>query len=94
VTADGGTQGDLAKLQDQGQAPTAPRKPLTEGEIRVLRYLPTHLSQAEIARELSLSVNTVNTHIRHIYAKLDAHRRGEAVERARAFGLLAPSSPG
>jgi LuxR family maltose regulon positive regulatory protein len=67
------------------------REPLTESEIRVLRYLPTNLSQPEIAGELSLSVHTVNTHIRHLYTKLGAHRRGEAVERARGLGLLAPS---
>jgi LuxR family maltose regulon positive regulatory protein len=36
-------------------------------------------------------VHTVNTHIRHLYTKLGAHRRGEAVERARGLGLLAPS---
>lgn len=68
------------------------REPLTESEIRVLRYLPTNLSQSEIAGELSLSVHTVSTHIRHLYMKLGAHRRGDAVERARSFGLLAPSS--
>jgi LuxR family maltose regulon positive regulatory protein len=68
------------------------RGPLTESETRVLRYLPTNLSQPEIAGELSLSVNTVNTHIGHLYAKLGAHRRGEAVEQARSLGLLAPSS--
>jgi LuxR family transcriptional regulator, maltose regulon positive regulatory protein len=68
------------------------REPLTQSESRVLRYLPTNLSQPEIADELSLSVNTINTHIRHLYTKLAAHRRGEAVERARGLGLLAPSS--
>jgi LuxR family maltose regulon positive regulatory protein len=39
-----------------------------------------------------LSVNTIRTHLRHVYDKLDAHQRNEAVERARALGLLAPSS--
>jgi LuxR family transcriptional regulator, maltose regulon positive regulatory protein len=68
------------------------REPLTESEIRILRYLPTNLSQPEIAGELDLSVNTINTHITHLYAKLGAHRRREAVEQARAYGLLAPSS--
>ena len=71
----------------------APRltEPLSQGEIRVLRYLPTNLSTPEIARELSLSVHTVRTHIRHLFAKLGVHGRTEAVARARALGLLAPS---
>jgi LuxR family maltose regulon positive regulatory protein len=58
----------------------------------VLRYLPTNLSAPEIAGELFLGVSTVKTHIHHIYAKLGVHRRAEAVERARALGLLAPSA--
>ena len=66
--------------------------PLSKTEIRVLRYLPTNLSAPEIARELSLSVHTVRTHVRHLFAKLGAHGRTEAVERARALGLLAPSA--
>jgi LuxR family maltose regulon positive regulatory protein len=66
-------------------------EPLSQSEIRVLRYLPTKLSAAEIANELYLSVNTVKTHMRHLYDKLGAHRRHEAVEQARALGLLAPS---
>ena len=65
--------------------------PLSKTEIRVLRYLPTNLSTPEIARELSLSVHTVRTHIRHLFAKLGTHGRTEAVARARALGLLAPS---
>ena len=65
--------------------------PLTESEIRVLRYLPTHLSRQEIANELYISANTVKTHIGNLYAKLGTHRRAEAVKRARALGLLAPS---
>jgi LuxR family transcriptional regulator, maltose regulon positive regulatory protein len=74
------------------RAPVRLREPLTKSEVRVLRYLPTNLTQPEIAAELYLSVNTVNTHISHLYTKLGTHRRGEAVERARAVGLLAPSS--
>ena len=64
--------------------------PLSLAETRVLRYLPTKLSAPEIADELYLSVNTVKTHMRHLYDKLGAHRRHEAVEQARALGLLAP----
>jgi len=59
---------------------------------RTERYLPTKLSAPEIAGELYLSVNTVKTHMRHLYDKLGAHRRHEAVERARVLGLLAPSA--
>lgn len=66
-------------------------EPLTESELRVLRYLPTNLSRPEIAAELFLSVHTVKTHIQHLYAKVGAHSRAEAVERARFLGLLAPS---
>jgi LuxR family maltose regulon positive regulatory protein len=68
------------------------REPLSQSETRILRYLPTNLSAPEIASELYLSVNTVKTHLRHLYAKLDTHRRAEAVERARTLGLLSPSS--
>jgi LuxR family maltose regulon positive regulatory protein len=67
-------------------------EPLSESEIRVLRYLPTNLSAPEIAAELYLSVSTIKTHIQHVYGKLGVHSRAEAVERARALGLLAPSS--
>ena len=61
---------------------------LSPSELRVLRYLPTNLSRPEIARELSVSVNTVNTHIRSIYAKLQVQGRSSAVQRAREMRLL------
>ena len=79
---------------EPGSRPPGPqrlREPLSHAEARVLRYLPTKLSVPEIADELYLSVNTVKTHMRHLYDKLGAHRRHEAVEQARALGLLAPS---
>ena len=65
-------------------------EPLSQAEARVLRFLQTSLSAAEIARELYVSVNTVRTHMRHLYDKLGAHRRLEALDRAPALGLLAP----
>jgi LuxR family transcriptional regulator, maltose regulon positive regulatory protein len=76
-----------------GLGGSSPRltEPLSQSEARVLRYLPTNLSAPEIARELSVSVTTVRTHMRHLYAKLGAHQRTEATGRARALGLLAPS---
>ena len=57
----------------------------------MLRYLPTNLSRPEIASALSVSVNTVNTHIRNIYAKLQAQDRSSAVQRAREMRLLSVS---
>jgi LuxR family maltose regulon positive regulatory protein len=67
---------------------------LTDSETRVLRYLPTQLTAHEIANELFLSKNTISTHLRHLYAKLGAHSRHEAVDRARTLGLLAPPRQG
>ena len=64
---------------------------LSEAELRVVRYLPSNLRAPEIAAELFVSTNTIRTHLRHIYSKLDAHGRAEAVDRARQLGLLAPS---
>jgi LuxR family transcriptional regulator, maltose regulon positive regulatory protein len=61
---------------------------LSRSELRVLRYLPTNLTRPEIARELYVSVNTVNTHIRNIYSKLRARDRSSAVVRARELRLL------
>jgi LuxR family transcriptional regulator, maltose regulon positive regulatory protein len=83
----GAGRGNLA-----GFVPPRVTEQLTESETRVLRYLPTHLTTHEIANELFLSVNTVNTHRRHVYTKLGVHSRHEAVDRARALGLLAPSA--
>jgi LuxR family maltose regulon positive regulatory protein len=82
---------DLLGTEKPGPGPGRLREPLSGSETRVLRYLPTNLSAPEIAGQLYLSVHTVKTHMRHIYAKLGTHRRAEAVERARALGLLAPS---
>ena len=69
----------------------APRQPvviLTERELLVLRFLPSHLTNAEIARECFMSVNTVKAHLKNIYVKLGVSTRAETVERARLLGLL------
>jgi LuxR family maltose regulon positive regulatory protein len=66
---------------------------LSPAELRVLSYLPGSLTADEIAAELYLSANTVRTHVRHIYAKLDAHNRGQAVSRAGELGLLVRRDP-
>ena len=78
-----------------GAAPTTPGRPvpglaeeLSPSELRVLRYLPTNLTRPEIAGELSVSLNTISTHIRRIYAKLGAADRSSAVQRGRELRLL------
>ena len=70
------------------RAPLAQPQELSPSELRVLRYLPTNLTRPEIARELYVSINTVNTHVRNIYAKLDARTRSDAIQRARDLRLL------
>ena len=82
-----------------GAAPTgltgdveSPAEPLSESELRVLRYLPTNLHASEIAAELFVSLNTIRTHMRNVYTKLGVHSRADAVKRARELGLLSPTS--
>jgi LuxR family maltose regulon positive regulatory protein len=75
-----------------GISPTPPRTPglfesLSDRELEVLRLMAAGLSAPEIAGELAIAVSTVRTHIKHIYGKLDAHSRYEAVERARELDL-------
>jgi LuxR family maltose regulon positive regulatory protein len=86
----------LADILDtiRGSSVTPARYPaplaeaLSPGEVRVLRYLPTNLTRPEIAEQLSISLNTVNTHLRRVYAKLGADDRSAAVHRARELRLL------
>jgi LuxR family maltose regulon positive regulatory protein len=93
-TAHGALLADIIDLLRGGSAPSIdqerPSEPeeLSPSELRVLRYLPTNMTRPEIARELYVSINTVNTHIRNIYAKLDARSRSAAVQRARELRLL------
>jgi LuxR family maltose regulon positive regulatory protein len=63
-------------------------EPLSERELEVLQLLPSSLSSTEMAGELSISVNTLRSHLKSIYAKLDAHSRYEAIARAKDLGLL------
>jgi LuxR family transcriptional regulator, maltose regulon positive regulatory protein len=77
-----------AALVGAASALPAPVETLSEREQVVLRYLPSMLSAGEIAAELFVSVNTVKTHIKSIYRKLDANRRWDAVRRARQLDLL------
>jgi LuxR family maltose regulon positive regulatory protein len=78
-----------------GKVETAPSRqmkeivdPLSDREVEVLRLLPTGLSSTEMAGELTISVNTLRTHLKSIYSKMGVHSRYEAIERARETGLL------
>jgi len=85
----------LDALRGDVAAPPArlPADELSASELRVLRYLPTNLTRPEIAAELSVSLNTVSTHIRRIYAKLGAADRSSAVRRGRELRLLSSGAP-
>jgi LuxR family maltose regulon positive regulatory protein len=94
-TAHGALLADIADVLLGGApAPSAerefllPPEELSPSELRVLGYLPTNLTRPEIARELYVSVSTVNTHIRNIYSKLGVRSRSSAVRRARDLRLL------
>jgi LuxR family maltose regulon positive regulatory protein len=82
ATGTGGPAGGRAA------APAALVVPLSEREQVVLRYLSSRLSASEIADELYVSLNTVKTHTKSIYRKLDTNRRRDAVKRARQLQLL------
>jgi LuxR family transcriptional regulator, maltose regulon positive regulatory protein len=93
-TAHGALLADIVDVLRGEPAPILDRQrmaqveELSPSELRVLRYLPTNLTRPEIARELYVSINTVNTHIRNIYAKLGARDRSSAVHVARELRLL------
>jgi LuxR family maltose regulon positive regulatory protein len=87
--------GDLLNVLDSPAAASrndvAPLlEPLSDRELAVLRFLPTMMSNAEIASEMFVSVNTVKTHLKHVYRKLDVTDRRDAVRRARRLRLLTP----
>ncbi|MGD8603455.1 MAG: LuxR C-terminal-related transcriptional regulator [Anaerolineales bacterium] len=71
------------KQKDESDA-----SPLSRREMDVLRLLPTDLTAEEMADELVITVNTIRTHMKNIYAKLDVHSRHQAVDKARLQGLI------
>ena len=68
--------------------PATPGEQLSERERVILRLLAAGLTKPEIARELYIAYNTVKTHTRTIYRKLDASTREEALSRARELTLI------
>ena len=81
---------ELDDSADDRPTPVHLLEALSDRETAVLRYLPTMMSNQEIAGELFVTVNTVKTHLRAIYRKLDVGDRRAAVRRARDLSLLAP----
>jgi LuxR family maltose regulon positive regulatory protein len=87
---------DVRTLSHQGSTEARNRpaaEPLTERELEVLRLLATGQSAPQIARALYVEVNTVRTHVKHLYGKLGVHSRDQAVWRARELGLLPRDHP-
>ena len=76
------------RVQREPAAPTGLVEPLSDRELDVLRLLGTDLAGPEIARELSVSLNTVRTHTKNIYAKLGVTSRRAAVRQAGDLNLL------
>jgi LuxR family maltose regulon positive regulatory protein len=77
-----------AAAPDPSAATTPGIDPLSTRERELLRLLAAGLSTAEVAAQLVVTPDTVRSHLKHIYGKLDVHSRLQAVERARALGLL------
>ncbi|WP_420364613.1 LuxR C-terminal-related transcriptional regulator [Curtobacterium sp. L3-7] len=77
-----------AERVDLGADSDEPAAPLTPKERALLEELPAHQTLGEIAAKHHLSVNTVKTHLRSIYAKLGVTGRTEAVHAGRKHGLL------
>jgi LuxR family maltose regulon positive regulatory protein len=71
-----------------GRAVLAPIEPLTDRELEVLRLLAAGLTNREVAETLYLSINTVKSHLKSIYSKLDVRSRAHAVHRARELAIL------
>ena len=63
-------------------------EPLSERECEILQLIGQGLSNQEIAQRMIVAVSTIKWHINHIYAKLDAHSRTQALARARELSLL------
>jgi LuxR family transcriptional regulator, maltose regulon positive regulatory protein len=62
--------------------------PLTESELAVLRFLPSHMTNQEIAESLFLSINTIKTHLSSVYRKLGVTSRRQAIAQGRRLDLL------
>ena len=88
-------QGQVRRLLERAQAPLEDAEPqqslpdpLSQRELEVLRLLDSELTGPQIAQELYVTLNTLRTHTKRIFTKLDVKTRAAAVRRAREHGLL------
>jgi len=76
----------------EGRLPHGSSQPsgaaLTESELAVLRFLPSHMTNQEIAESLFLSINTIKTHLSSVYRKLGVTSRRQAIAQGRRLDLL------
>jgi LuxR family transcriptional regulator, maltose regulon positive regulatory protein len=90
AAVDGLTAHLLTAVEDDPRGVVAQ---LTDRELMILRCLPSMMTNAEIAAQLFLSVNTVKVHLKHIFRKLDVETRRQAAQRARELGLMGEAGP-
>ncbi|HPU04615.1 MAG TPA: LuxR C-terminal-related transcriptional regulator, partial [Rhodoglobus sp.] len=83
-----GRVGTAERVGTAGRVGSATPELLSERELDVLRLLATELSGPEIARQLYVSLNTMRTHTKHIFDKLEVNSRPAAVRRGRELNLL------
>jgi LuxR family transcriptional regulator, maltose regulon positive regulatory protein len=86
----GGELDDVRRQIDSGPATPPGMSTLTTAELRLLPYLPTHLTFPEISERLFLSRHTIKTQAISIYRKLCVSSRSEAIQQARDLGLIGP----
>jgi LuxR family maltose regulon positive regulatory protein len=82
----------LSKTEETTPVKQSLIEPLSERELEVIRLLGTDLDGPDIARQLVVSLNTVRTHTKNIYAKLGVNNRRAAVRRAEELDLLSRST--
>ena len=79
---------DPERALPPAQAPSGPLYKLSDRECEILRMVANGMTSGEIARRLTISQMTVNTHMKHVYQKLQARTRAQAVRRASDWGVL------
>lgn len=76
------------RMNERGNIMTVGHQALTKRELEILRQLSTGRTLTVIAGELHISQNTMKTHLKNLYKKLEANGRNDAVEKAKALFLL------